>query len=182
MTVSFLVLVVQIAFVNQASAIGVCTVTEADNTTNCFIFNTQAAANQHCLAQPRCQSVATACIVSDIQVPPAALPPNCSDQRAPARPASSAPTVKLQNPLGEGLERTDLRIILGEVIKKALTVLGSLTLLVFIAGGVMWLTSGGSEEKVAKGSKTMLYAVIGIFVIFAAYAILNTVIKTLTGQ
>lgn len=94
--------------------------------------------------------------------------------------APSGPTVvKLANPLGEG--RTDLRAIIGEVIQKILTVLGSITLLVFIAGGVMWLTSGGSEEKVAKGSKTMLYAAIGIFVIFAAYAILNTAIKTLTG-
>ena len=93
--------------------------------------------------------------------------------------ASGVTVVPLRNPLGEG--RTDLGAIVGEAIQRALTVLGSVTLLVFIAGGVMWLTSGGSEEKVMKGSKTMLYAVIGIAVIFAAYAILNTVIKTLTG-
>jgi hypothetical protein len=87
--------------------------------------------------------------------------------------------VKLQNPLGEG--RDDLRIVVGQVIQKVLTIIGSITLLVFVIGGVMWLTSGGNQEKVTKGTKTMVYAVIGIVVIFSAYAILNTVIRTLTG-
>lgn len=99
--------------------------------------------------------------------------------KVPKDKCSDPGYVCLKNPLGEG--RTDLRVIVGDVIKSVLTVLGSLTLLVFFAGGVMWLTSAGNQEKVKKGSNTMLYAVIGLFVIFAAYAIINTVIKGLTG-
>ena len=99
---------------------------------------------------------------------------------APAQPRRDPQVVRLQNPLGEG--RTDLRVIIGDVIKEVLTVLGSITLLVFFAGGVMWLTSAGNQEKVQKGTHTMLYAVIGLFVIFAAYAIINTVIRGLTGS
>lgn len=96
-------------------------------------------------------------------------------------------TTKLVNPLGgsnanpqgdagEGFVST----IGSSIIKTTLGVLGSITLLVFIIGGFMWLTSGGNQDKVQMGSKTMLYASIGIFVIFASYAILSLIIKGLT--
>lgn len=93
----------------------------------------------------------------------------------------TAPTViKLQNPLGEG--RTDMRVIVGEIIATALGVMGSLALVVFIYGGFMWLTAGGSDEKVKKGSQAMIWAVIGIFIIFSSYAILTLVISGLGAK
>lgn len=85
-------------------------------------------------------------------------------------------TVSLTNPLGS----TDINVIGGGIIATVMGVLGSITLLVFVVGGVMWLTSQGNPERVQMGSKTMLYAVIGIFVIFASYAILSAVIKGIT--
>ncbi len=88
----------------------------------------------------------------------------------------------LKNPLGSDPEKTDLRVIVADVIRNAMAVIGSITLLVFFAGGVMWLTSAGNPERVKKGTNTMLYAVIGLAVIFSAYAILNTVIRGLTGS
>lgn len=69
----------------------------------------------------------------------------------------------------------------GTVINKILAVVGSLTLLVFVYGGFMWLTSAGESDKVTTGTNAMLYAVIGLFIIFGAYVILNTVLKGLTG-
>lgn len=92
-------------------------------------------------------------------------------------PTSTNKTVSLTNPLGS----TDINVIGAGVIKTAMGVLGSITLLVFVIGGVMWLTSGGSPERVQMGTKTMLYATIGIFVIFTSYAILSAIIKGLTG-
>ena len=92
--------------------------------------------------------------------------------------------IKLTNPLGgssaspQGMTTVD--VIGGKVIQTTMGVLGSITLLVFIAGGFMWLTSGGNPERVQMGTKTMLYAVIGIFIIFASYAILSIIIKGLT--
>ncbi len=88
--------------------------------------------------------------------------------------------ISLVNPIGGSLEKpkgqTDIRLILGSLVSKGLTILGTLTLLVFVAGGALWLTSAGNAERVKKGSTTMLYAVIGIFVIFSSYAILNTIL------
>ena len=88
---------------------------------------------------------------------------------------------QLENPLKQNLgEGTILNIGRG-VLETGLGVLGSLTLLVFVIGGVMWLTSGGNEQRVEKGTKTMLYAAIGILVIFSSYAIISTLIKVITG-
>lgn len=92
---------------------------------------------------------------------------------------SANEVVKLDNPLGTSVGSTDLRVILGRMVNKVLGVLGALALLVFVVGGAMWLTSGGNAEKVKNGSMAMLWAIIGLFIIFSSYAILNLVIKGL---
>lgn len=86
--------------------------------------------------------------------------------------------VSLENPI----QNSDLREILGERMETILFFLGSIVLLVFVVGGFTWLTSAGNPEKIKKGMNTMLYAMIGLFVIFSSYAILNTVISGLTKQ
>ena len=84
--------------------------------------------------------------------------------------------VTLDNPLGEITSVPDLT---GNIIKVALGVMGSLALLAFVYGAFLWLTSAGKEEKVSTGTKAMLFATIGIFVIFSAYAILSTLFNLL---
>ncbi|OGH76835.1 MAG: hypothetical protein A2224_01135 [Candidatus Magasanikbacteria bacterium RIFOXYA2_FULL_40_20] len=103
---------------------------------------------------------------------------------APLVPNSPPGVSTLQDPLGgTNVKGSGDKInpLIKKIIDTALGVLGSVTLLVFVAGGLMWLTSGGNEQKVDKGTKTMLYATIGIFVIFSAYAVLSTLIKVLTN-
>lgn len=82
---------------------------------------------------------------------------------------------KLTNPLGT----TDIRVLAGQVISTALGILGSVALVAFIVGGLLWLTSAGNQERIKKGSQTMLWAGAGIVLILGSYAILNTVIKGL---
>jgi hypothetical protein len=48
----------------------------------------------------------------------------------------------------------------------------------FLMGGFAWLTAGGNEERVKKGSQTMLWAAIGVAVVFASYIIVS---QWLTG-
>jgi hypothetical protein len=51
--------------------------------------------------------------------------------------------------------------------------LGSLTTLMFVYSGFLWMTAGGSEEKITKAKKTLLYAVIGVLVVLSSYIFLN---------
>ncbi len=84
----------------------------------------------------------------------------------------------LDNPLPSA----DIPTILGNVLRAFFGILGSLALLMFIYGGFTWLTSGGAAEKIQKGKDTMVWAVLGIAITFAAYAIVNFVIGALTSS
>ena len=83
----------------------------------------------------------------------------------------------LENPLGE----SDPRKIIGNVIRAMLGLTGSLALAVFIFGGFTWVTSAGSEEKIKKGKEMILWAALGLFIIFASYAMVRFVIGAVTG-
>ena len=71
----------------------------------------------------------------------------------------------------------DVPILIGMVIKAALSIVGALSLFVFIVGGFTWLTSAGNPEKVTKGAKTMVWAVLGLVVVFASYMIVGLLLK-----
>ncbi len=60
-----------------------------------------------------------------------------------------------------------------------LGIVGSLALLAFIAGGLMFLLSGGNTERVAQGKQIIFGAVIGLVIVFASYAIIQFVFTTL---
>lgn len=84
----------------------------------------------------------------------------------------------LANPLGE----SDLRVIIGNVIQSVLGLVGVIALVMFIWGGMQWMLSGGDSKKVQSGKDTLIWALIGLVVIFTAYTLVSTLIKTITSQ
>lgn len=91
--------------------------------------------------------------------------------------AFAAATPTLTNPLGS----SDVRTIVGRVISAALSVVGTLALLMFIYGGFLWLTSRGDTKMVGKGKETMVWAILGLVIIFGAYVIVRTVLTGLVA-
>ena len=89
---------------------------------------------------------------------------------------NAAHAVTLINPLGE----TDVRVLFGRVISAALSVVGSFALLMVVYGGILWMTSRGDAKMIQKGKDTLTWAVLGLAVIFASYAIVNALITGLT--
>ncbi len=67
---------------------------------------------------------------------------------------------------------------IGRLIGSALTFVGVIFLILVIYGGVMWMTSGGNEEKAGKAKKLIGAAVIGMVIIFGAYVITSFVFDT----
>jgi len=88
--------------------------------------------------------------------------------------ASHAYAVVLTNPLGAG--SSDPNVIIGNIIKGLLGVVGTAALVLFIYGGVLMMISAGDSGKVTKGRDTMVWAAIGIAVIFASYSITSYVL------
>lgn len=58
---------------------------------------------------------------------------------------------------------------------------GSLALLTFVVGGILYMTSGGESGKVQKATTMLKTAVIGIAIILLAGIIVQTILKKLTG-
>jgi len=87
------------------------------------------------------------------------------------------PSATLSNPLGTNYSIPEL---VGMIIKYILGLVGTLSLLMFIWAGFMWLTAQGNPDKVKKGRDTMLWAIVGLIIVFSSYAILSYVFKVIT--
>lgn len=70
--------------------------------------------------------------------------------------------------------------IIGRIIKTVLGVIGAIALLIFVYGGLMWMTAAGSPEKIKKAQTTLVWAVLGLVVIFASYTLVDFIIERLT--
>lgn len=83
--------------------------------------------------------------------------------------------VKLKNPL----KTDDPTQLIGFFIKGIMGIVGSVALLMFVIGGLMWLTSAGNPDKIKKGRDIILWSIIGLIVIFLSYTLVDFVISTI---
>jgi len=70
--------------------------------------------------------------------------------------------------------------LIGDAIKILLGIMGSVALCIFIYGGIIWMTAGGTPENITNAQNTMIWAAIGLFAIFASYMIISFLIGSLT--
>lgn len=73
----------------------------------------------------------------------------------------------------------DLVTIIGAIVATILAVLGVLLVVLIIYAGFLWMTSQGDATKTKKSKDMIFQAIIGLLIIFAAYAITNFVIGAL---
>lgn len=83
----------------------------------------------------------------------------------------------IQQPLG--LAATDIRLVIANIIRAALGLLGLVLLVLFLYGGFLYMTSGGNEEQVASAKKILINASVGLGIILSAYAIVLFVMRLL---
>lgn len=79
----------------------------------------------------------------------------------------------LDNPLSVD----SVPLLINNVIKGIMGIVGAVSLLYLVLGGLMWLTSQGNTEKVKKGKETIVWAVAGLAMIFFSYVILNFIFE-----
>lgn len=75
-----------------------------------------------------------------------------------------------------GAERPlDPRIVVSQIIKLMLGVVGILFFAYSVYAGYLILSSSGDEEKIKKGKSTLKTGVLGLFIAMSAYSILTLV-------
>jgi len=65
------------------------------------------------------------------------------------------------------------------IVNVALYVIGAVSVLMLIYGGIRYTMSGGDTAAVTAAKNTILYALIGVVVALLAYAIVNFVLQNL---
>lgn len=113
---------------------------------------------------------------------PSTAPAETPAETPPAGMGSGGPNFTtpsefgLLNPLGT----TDVREIISKIIRAVLGVVGALFLVMFVYGGVMWMTAGDSK-RIDTAKKTFVNAVIGMVIVAFSYSMVSLVFN-LAGQ
>ena len=89
-----------------------------------------------------------------------------------------AQDVSLPNPLpAENIPK-----LISFSIRGILGVVGAIALLMLVWGGITWMTSQGSADRVKRGKETITWAVFGLAIIFMSYAIVRFVLEALQSS
>ena len=78
-----------------------------------------------------------------------------------------------------GLGGADIRTTIASIIRTAMGLLGIVAVVIILIGGFTWMTAGGNDDKVGEAKKWIIAGVIGLAIIFSAYALSSFVIKNL---
>lgn len=83
--------------------------------------------------------------------------------------------------VGDYSEITDLTIgnIVGWLIGLVFIISSLIFFFILVFGGVKWITSGGDEKKVAAARASITSALVGLAIVFAAWAIMTLLGKAL---
>lgn len=71
--------------------------------------------------------------------------------------------------------------LIGQVVRYILGVIAILATLMFVWGGIMMLTSGGSPQRIEQAKETLAWAAIGVIVILVSWSVILFVLKGLVG-
>lgn len=141
---------------------------------------------------PKCSSLGGSCVDGYACQPPAkmsigiqdcptyGMPQTCCKDDVGPPGSLTAPTsvdYGYEDPLGN----VTVNELVARIIAWVLPVVGSLFLVMFIWGGILWFTAAGEEAKVKKARTTLVNAVIGMAIIMGAYLIVSNVIAILGG-
>jgi hypothetical protein len=68
------------------------------------------------------------------------------------------------------------------IVNVLLFVIGAISVIMLIIGGIRYTISGGDSGNVTAAKNTIMYAIIGLVVAFLAFAIVNWVLGAITPQ
>jgi len=69
-----------------------------------------------------------------------------------------------------------------KILPFAFGAVGAVFVILFLVGGVQYLTSAGNEESATKAKKLLTDAVIGLVIVLASWAVANWILNGLGGE
>ena len=96
--------------------------------------------------------------------------------------AYAAPADEVQkgiNLAGGGSGSTDAGDIISLIVKVLMFIIGAISVIMIIVGGIRYTISQGDSSKLTTAKNTIMYAIIGIVVAVLAFAVVNFVLQGL---
>ncbi|MDO8511667.1 MAG: hypothetical protein Q7S57_00165 [bacterium] len=87
----------------------------------------------------------------------------------------------LSKPPSVGLPEVELPALLLQLVNYALGLVGVLALGFIVYGGFLYITAHGDDKQVTSAKGIIINAIIGIIVIGLAAALVNFIVKSMTG-
>lgn len=81
-----------------------------------------------------------------------------------------------------GYKATDIYTMVGNMILTALSLIGTIFIILMIYAGFEWMTAAGNEQKTDKAKMMIKQSIIGLVIIIAAYAITYFIISLFGSQ
>lgn len=78
------------------------------------------------------------------------------------------------------LGNEDIRVTIAKIIRAILGVLGIIALGIVLYGGFVWMTAGGSEEKISTAKKILINGGIGLVIVLSSFSITQFIIGKLS--
>jgi len=82
------------------------------------------------------------------------------------------------NPAGSE-QNWELAQLVSQGLKFVLGFVGLIFLILFIYAGFTWMTARGNADQIKKARGTMVWAVLGLIIIFSSYIIVAFVLKSI---
>ena len=85
------------------------------------------------------------------------------------------------NKAGGNENRIDVGTAIKSIINMMLFVLGAISVIMIVIGGIRYTTSNGDSNGIQGAKNTILYAIVGLVVAILAYAMVNFVVDNLVS-
>ena len=100
--------------------------------------------------------------------------------QSPLAPAQEMLTTGGQAAYGQGA-KTDLPVLIGQVIKILLGVSGAIVMIFTFYGGFLYMTAGGNTEQIKEAKNWITNGIIGLIICVLAYAITTFVVDQISN-
>jgi len=85
-------------------------------------------------------------------------------------------TLETQGIIADPTKAPGAASIIGGIINMAMGLLGLVFFILVVYGGIIWLTSGGNEQKAERAVKILAESSLGLIIVIAAYIFTNVVV------
>ena len=74
---------------------------------------------------------------------------------------------------------TDANVVIKNVTNIMFFIIGAVSVIMLIYGGIRYTTSGGNTNSVTAAKNTVIYSIVGLVISILAYAIVNFVVTNI---